>query len=203
MCQHLEDFFEKLTFSSEFHQFQWVGSFPLALSFFFIFAKWRSCLLSFWVFRAMLTVADRERENAMQGKASAPGAFKWNHPSDEIFKAATWVWTMYQGFHWLSCAVAFVAVYPLAPLCSFHFYHLWSSNGQRTPGFMSTKVLLLQIVNPRPVCSNDFPAVHSFFTFLPYSLSVCIYWGWGCGAAEGEGKWMHRFTFASCSLWLV
>lgn len=77
-----------------------------------------------------------------------------------------------------------LAVYPLAPLCSLHFYHLWSSRGQRTPGFMSTKVLLLQIVNPRPVCSNDFPAVHSFLTFLPYSLNVCIYWGWGCGAAE-------------------
>lgn len=122
---------------------------------------------------------------------------------------------MYQGFHWLSCAVAFagcvsigslcslrflsslvfslscavaflLAVYPLAPLCSLCFYHLWSSHGQRTPGFVSTKVLLLQIVNPRPVCSNNFPAVHSFLTFL---LSQCLYLlgvrVWSCREKSG------------------
>ena len=32
---------------------------------------------------------------------------------------------------------------------------------------MSTKVLLPQIANPRPVCSNNFHAVHSFLALLP------------------------------------
>ena len=177
MCQHLEDFFENLTFSSEFHQFQWVGSFPLALSFFFIFAKGRSCFLSFWVFRAMLTVAVQEegkcKENphcprSLSNEIILLMRFLKEQPELEpCIKVST-------GSHmrW-----PLLAVNPLAPLWSLPFYHLWSSRGQRTPGFMSTKVLLLQIVNPRPVCSNDFSAVHSFLTFLPYSLNVFIYWG--------------------------
>lgn len=82
-----------------------------------------------------------------------------------------------------------LAVYPLAPLCSFHFYHLWSSHGQRTPGFVSTKVLLLQIVNPRPVCSNNFPAVPS--PSFP-TLSMSVFTG-------GEGVELQREKESGCT----
>ena len=58
----------------------------------------------------------------MQGKPSLPQKpFKWNHSSDEIFKGATWAWTMYQGFHWLSYAVAFAGCESIGPTLEFAF----------------------------------------------------------------------------------
>lgn len=116
-------------------------------------------------------------------------------------EAAIWFWPRSQGFHWLSCAVDFAGGYPLALLCSLHFYHLCVFfHEPRTPDFISTKVFLPPIASPWPACPNNFAAVAPSLSCAPHPLSVCLS-RWGCGAAGREGKWMRRLASASCSGW--
>lgn len=52
------------------------------------------------------------------------------------------------GLCWLVCGMDSLATHPLALHYSLPFYYLWSLHSQKTPGFLSTKNVLLQIVPP-------------------------------------------------------
>lgn len=51
----------------------------------------------------------------------------------------------------LACVRSGLAMHPLAPHCSLRFYYLWSFRSQKTPGFLSTKGIVLQTVHPESI----------------------------------------------------
>lgn len=201
MCQHLKGL-------CEFNQFQWVGFSLLALSFFFILAKWRNCFLSFWflvLHRILLTVT-------VQGEGKCHARKILHCPrshSDEIML----LMRFWSSDLILNC----VSRFPLALVCTglcwlcpdwlcfvvciFIIFSLLMGKGHLAlwapRSFYLKWPILGQFVLIISLKSTPFSRC------LAIPFSVCICWAWGSEAAGWEGKWMHRLAFASCSLWLV
>lgn len=146
--------------------------------FFFILAEGRSCPWSFWFLMlygiCCIYYTARQKMPSKENPPLPQKPFKWNHASDEILKQRPDFEPCIKVSTGSHVQWVLLAVYPLALFFSLHFYHLWSSHGQRTPGFISTKVLLLWIANPRPACSNNFPTPSPPCFSHPLSVSVFV-----------------------------
>lgn len=174
-------------------------------SFFFIFAKWRNWFLSFWFLmlcRLFPTVTIQWEGKCLPRKVPEAlhmkSCFWWEFwRSDLVLKHVSWFPPAFMSSGLCGLLRA------LALLCSLHFYYLWSSHRQRTLSFISTRVLLPQIANPRPICFHSFsaawlyPAVHPL---PPQCLCLLVVRVWG---SRERKKWIYRLAFASCSVWLV
>lgn len=174
-------------------------------SFFFIFAKWRSCFLSFWFLilcRLFPTVTIQWEGKCLPSKVPEAlpmkSCFRWEFwSSDLVLKHLSWFLPAFMGSG--LCGL----LHPSALLCSLHFYHLWSSHGQRTPSFISNRVLLPHIANPWPICSHNFSAARSYpalHPLPPQCLYLLVVRLWG---SRERKKWIYRLAFASCLVWLV
>lgn len=185
MCQHSEDF-ENLTFSVSFTSS--IGLFPFSTcsKLLFHLCKMKKLLFILLGFRVMLTIA-------LQGRGKMPCKESPHCPrslSNEIILLMRFLkqqpdlnlirfpqTLMCSGLCWLCIHWLHFVV------CVFIIFGLLMGRGHLA--LWSTRSLLTQIVNPRPVCSNNFPAVHSFLPPSFPTLSMSVFTG-------GEGVELQR-----------
>lgn len=174
--------------------------------FFAILAEWRGCFVSFWFLmlcRICWQSLYSDRENAIPGKPStAPEAFQMKSCFWWDFEAVTWFWTMYQGFHWLSCAVDFAGCFSIGSALSFAFLSSLVFSWAKDTWLYKHQGLITSNCQSQAGMFQQFPC--SFPALLPtppqclYLLGVRV---WGSRASRrGDAQVSICFLFSVISV---